>query len=220
LLPVGVLVVLFLRFGHAPLKYTKCARAYNDAPVQYMHPNTYYYNSKVFVCSVPCPSHFDASQAAQQCDLGICKGVGHVDCRGGEYPDANGNFLNPFGTAFLNAGRQWTTELCNQDSDGDGKTNGQELGDPCCVWTPGKPSPVPADYRISHPGHAKDVTDAQGPTEAECQALRESQGAAGAFNQQTWLDETFNEGEDRLNLTFRCACTRIASAVDKQWPAS
>ena len=24
--------------------------------------------------------------------------------------------------------------LCQEDSDGDGLTNGAELGDPCCVW--------------------------------------------------------------------------------------
>lgn len=63
-------------------------------------------------------------------------------------------------------------ELCNEDSDGDGKTNGEELGDPCCVWHSAALSTVEADYRISHPGHAEDVTESAGPTASECQALQ------------------------------------------------
>ncbi|TMW66314.1 hypothetical protein Poli38472_004079 [Pythium oligandrum] len=42
---------------------------------------------------------------------------------------------NDFGKAFATAGKEWTEELCKADSDGDGQTNGEELGDPCCVWT-------------------------------------------------------------------------------------
>jgi len=34
----------------------------------------------------------------------------------------------------------WFT-VCAHDADGDGVTNGAELGDPCCVWTPGMPVP-------------------------------------------------------------------------------
>ena len=50
---------------------------------------------------------------------------------------------------FKNSNKTWTIELCNLDSDGDGKTNGEELGDPSCVWTPGKEPKVPAK---NHPG--------------------------------------------------------------------
>lgn len=34
--------------------------------------------------------------------------------------------------AFAAAGHVWTKELCQADSDGDGATNGAELGDPNC----------------------------------------------------------------------------------------
>ncbi len=37
---------------------------------------------------------------------------------------------NAFGDAFLREGREWTLRLCMSDSDGDGLTNGEELGDP------------------------------------------------------------------------------------------
>nr|KAG5695070.1 hypothetical protein BaRGS_032563 [Batillaria attramentaria] len=44
----------------------------------------------------------------------------------------------------------WSSTLCRLDSDGDGLTNGQELGDPDCVWTPGQ---IPARTTgITHPG--------------------------------------------------------------------
>lgn len=39
--------------------------------------------------------------------------------------------------------------LCNKDSDGDMKSNGEELGDPHCVWSKGKKPEGPA---TSHPG--------------------------------------------------------------------
>jgi hypothetical protein len=94
-------------------------------------------------------------------------------------------------------------ELCNADSDGDGKTNGEELGDPCCVWKPTALLTVGEDYRISHPGHAEDTTASPGPTPAECKALRDSEGAAKAFDREAWVESLYNEGEVRSNLTFR-----------------
>ncbi|KAL3870612.1 hypothetical protein ACJMK2_038660 [Sinanodonta woodiana] len=73
----------------------------------------------------------------------IWRGVGHNNPLGGGQ-------RNPFGLAFHAAGNQWTTSLCQQDSDGDGKTNGQELGDPDCVWSRGQaPS---KSTGLSHPG--------------------------------------------------------------------
>lgn len=42
--------------------------------------------------------------------------------------------LTAFGEDFAAAGNKWTKELCEKDSDGDGQSNGAELGDPCCEW--------------------------------------------------------------------------------------
>ena len=37
------------------------------------------------------------------------------------------------------------------DSDEDGRTNGEELGDPQCVWEEGE-VPEATNFQISHPG--------------------------------------------------------------------
>lgn len=48
---------------------------------------------------------------------------------------------NVFGEDFVKFGWRWTSELCHADSDGDGLTNGEEVGDPDCVWQQGDPDP-------------------------------------------------------------------------------
>jgi len=75
--------------------------------------------------------------------------------------DAQGNPRNDFGTdaqsslepgvAVGNAHVVWS-ELCPLDSDDDGWTNGEELGDPECLWIRGDADPV-ADI-VYNPGSA------------------------------------------------------------------
>ena len=75
--------------------------------------------------------------------------MGHVDYTGG-------GPLNLFGKAFRKANFEWTHELCRADTDGDGESNGQELGDPCCLWKTGK---VPMrQWGLSHPGESHSTT--------------------------------------------------------------
>lgn len=72
----------------------------------------------------------------------------------------DGNQLNPFGEAMLadfltpgavgSADVVWGPAFAALDSDGDGATNGQELGDPEGTWLPGDPAPV----SFSFPGFA------------------------------------------------------------------
>ena len=51
------------------------------------------------------------------------------------------------------------------DSDGDGQTNGQELGDPCGVWSSGE---SPSYEDASHPGDAESLVEA--PPQDQCSA--------------------------------------------------
>ncbi|XP_048748779.1 tyramine beta-hydroxylase-like [Ostrea edulis] len=69
-------------------------------------------------------------------------GVGHRN-------ELGGGSRNPFGEDFDAAGKIWTRELCMKDSDGDSKTNGEELGDPDCVW---RENAIPDKNAFSHPG--------------------------------------------------------------------
>ncbi|KAE9045821.1 hypothetical protein PR003_g2188 [Phytophthora rubi] len=78
--------------------------------------------------------------------------LGHVNPSGG-------GATNAFGSAFEAAGHQWTAGLCQEDSDGDGATNGEELGDPCCSWTPSAGSS--STLSPTHPGVPNSFTAAQ-----------------------------------------------------------
>ncbi|XP_060580835.1 DBH-like monooxygenase protein 2 isoform X1 [Ruditapes philippinarum] len=71
------------------------------------------------------------------------EGVGHENYKGS-------GIRNSFGLDFEKNSKVWNTELCNKDSDGDGLTNGQELGDPDCTWTPG--TQPKTTENLSHPG--------------------------------------------------------------------
>ncbi|KAF4676300.1 hypothetical protein FOL47_006456 [Perkinsus chesapeaki] len=42
--------------------------------------------------------------------------------------------VNGFGDAFEDSGEVWRDRYCVADSDGDGFSNGDELGDPCCIY--------------------------------------------------------------------------------------
>ncbi|XP_067657938.1 temptin-like isoform X2 [Haliotis asinina] len=55
----------------------------------------------------------------------------------------------PWRTDFRAEGYTWTVALCRRDSDGDGRSNGDELGDPNCTWPFGQTT---VSRNISHPG--------------------------------------------------------------------
>jgi hypothetical protein len=57
-----------------------------------------------------------------------------------------------FGGDFVVAMFKWTKDFCMKDSDGDGQTNGQELGDPCCEFEFRVNEKVRWTEGVSHPG--------------------------------------------------------------------
>lgn len=46
--------------------------------------------------------------------------------------------------------------ICQLDSDGDGRTNGEELGDPDCVWSKNGETNV-TNGELSHPGNLQQI---------------------------------------------------------------
>lgn len=80
-----------------------------------------------------------------------------IACHVNADPDADGTDRNVFGLAWGNntPAQTYNSLLAGLDSDGDGFTNGQELGDPAGTWVSGNPNPpgpafLPGDA-ASHP---------------------------------------------------------------------
>jgi len=74
----------------------------------------------------------NGSNVLNPCDGSAWPGVGHQN-------PAGTGARNQFGIDFAAANHTWTLALCRLDSDGDGKTNGEELGDANCNWTADDP---------------------------------------------------------------------------------
>ena len=64
-----------------------------------------------------------------------------------------GGGYNQFAADLAQAGGQWTKHLCSLDSDGDGITNGEELGDAACSWSPLEAPSVTDRTLLTHPGY-------------------------------------------------------------------
>eukprot|EP00405_Crypthecodinium_cohnii_P022868 CAMPEP_0206473480 /NCGR_PEP_ID=MMETSP0324_2-20121206/32887_1 /ASSEMBLY_ACC=CAM_ASM_000836 /TAXON_ID=2866 /ORGANISM="Crypthecodinium cohnii, Strain Seligo" /LENGTH=161 /DNA_ID=CAMNT_0053948411 /DNA_START=111 /DNA_END=596 /DNA_ORIENTATION=+ len=94
--------------------------------------------------------------------------LGHVNAEGD-------GIRNGFGHGFETAGEVWTKAFCQTDSDGDGASNGLELGDPNCTWTVGETPARTTD--LSHPGLASSKTTA---TESDADADSSGSTAVGA----------------------------------------
>ncbi|XP_045214816.2 spidroin-1-like [Mercenaria mercenaria] len=95
-----------------------------------------------------------------------CRGKGHWSAVG----HMSGGYTrqkNVFGQDFSRAGARWTRELCMKDSDGDGLTNGEELGDPQCTWRPGDQA---SETPKGHPGFCEEDRQKcdSGMTHDEC----------------------------------------------------
>ncbi len=65
---------------------------------------------------------------------------------------------NAFGLAFANNGHVWNATLAHLDSDGDGFSNGTELGDPNGTWTMGSPDPSGPVFNPGDPASHPTVT--------------------------------------------------------------
>jgi hypothetical protein len=114
------------------------------------------------------PDYIPTAPVDGQC--GTC----HLDPMGGGERNAFG--LDAEAT-ITGDGPDWSKLFC-ADSDGDGRTNGQELGDPCGTWTPGA-SPLRSEP-VSAPADADDVADVNDASACEGEPPPECAAPAGA----------------------------------------
>ena len=124
------------------------------------------------------------------------KGVGHEDRKGG-------GARNRFGVDFDNNNKEWTKELCQKDSDSDGKTNGEELGDPDCVWVKGSIPAITDLDHISHPGVCEPITS-PGCQEVNGFLAKHGCEALGLTTPSTdaWCPAIKEEGVESITYTF------------------
>jgi len=138
---------------------------------------------------VPCPSGMSGCVQGLEKDVAglVCKGLGHRTCEGATLP------LNPFGEALKSHDFTWTQELCEADSDNDGMTNGEELGDPCCLWAAySEESNYTKEFTPSHPGLASDTIP---------NYVRPSCSSTELVEKAPPLGE-YNPGEERRSVDF------------------
>jgi dopamine beta-monooxygenase len=157
---------------------------------------------------VPCPPGAYGCEDGAEIDCQparVCNGVGHATCSGGSMP------LNAFGQAFVDAGHKWTKALCEADSDGDGLTNGEELGDPCCLWQDGAtPSDYTRMFTPTHPGVKNSEMDKLSYSRPSCDQTEPVQKVS-SYNM-------FKDGEEQRSVSFRVNNYTIPEArTTYQW---
>ena len=191
------ILVLNLYFLHLQFELVSAKPSFLEAL-----PNAYF---------VPCSSHLpgcssDSDDGSRDAAREYCLGLGHQDCRGG----LKNRLLNKFGIGFIINEFKWTKQLCESDSDGDGYTNGEELGDPCCTWVKGsKSTDRHVRWPVSHPGYSQDTPVSEGRgAQTDAYAPPKPDGGTASERWQCEVnDETpvqgtnyrvYNDGEPRL----------------------
>ncbi|KAG1702284.1 hypothetical protein DVH05_010074 [Phytophthora capsici] len=130
------------------------------------------------------------------------KAIGHTDPNGG-------GIRNAFGRAFYDAGHAWTKELCMSDSDRDGQTNGEELGDPCCEWTEESAKAPLWTSGVSNPGDDASTSNKAKWPAYECSSATSSSKADSASASGT--DSDSGSSTSTASIVFPAAS--VSSAV-------
>lgn len=115
-----------------------------------------------------------------------CPPLGHKGCK-------DGAERNEFGLAFKAAGLKWTKELCEADSDGDGESNGSELGDPCCLWSPSNTNPK--GFRVTNLSHPGDATEDGSMVAPKCEDIADEGKEGGEDEGEEGGEEETSDGE-------------------------
>jgi len=130
-----------------------------------------------------------------------------------------GGMRNAFGKDFKRNGQVWDRCLCERDSDGDGKTNGEELGDPECKWKPGEIPEITALSKISHPGICNPIDSPECRLENNWEFCKEDDFACDAIKDEEV--RSFNlrfpkTSVPAVETTYICMLMDVP-AIDGDW---
>src|SRR5262245_21487251 len=98
-----------------------------------------------------------SASEARDCRVNLLPNGNKFSCSNCHLSAGGGGSRNPFGQAVFalvtpgSCAAFWSSALASADSDGDGRTNGTELGDPTGAWRPGMPNPGVA-AEVTNPG--------------------------------------------------------------------
>jgi len=150
----------------------------------------------------------------------------HVNAGGGGTLTTFGTAfaLGPDGASLSGDDHAWTSWLASQDSDGDGWSNGQELGDPFFLWATGD-GPSAGGY-LGNPGrNGSQTTNCSNlfSTKADCEATDSVPDdfdlcAVPAFNDCADSAACLNLGLNDDRGAYSCSCG--AGGSPNVWVAS
>ncbi|CAC5410877.1 unnamed protein product [Mytilus coruscus] len=124
---------------------------------------------------------------------------------------------NPFGEDFLRYGLTWNRYLCMTDSDGDGRTNGEELGDPTCEWE--QTNPTSLSTTVSHPGVCEPIDSpvcAQKPDNHKCSSQRKLDCPSFSRNDTEQLKINMTNAHVPIKLSSY-VCLEVRLPYDKDY---
>jgi len=121
--------------------------------------------------------------------------------------------MNVFGRDFAANGYVWNKTICEKDSDGDGKTNGEELGDPCCFFEFGDvQSEYSQTFTASHPGFKEGAQPAS-YSRPSCDSTKPAEKGIKLG--------LFNKGERQFTMDFKIdnylIPTKTTTYIDVAW---
>ncbi|XP_071096535.1 tyramine beta-hydroxylase-like isoform X2 [Haliotis cracherodii] len=143
-------------------------------------------------------------------------GLGHINALGG-------GSRNNFGKDFAANGHTWTQDFCRLDSDGDGMTNGQELGDPNCVWNAGSDTAPSRTTQITHPGVCDPFDSPACAAKNEWVSCKGAELECDAINSPDVLNFTIRFPETEVpaeDTTYMCMIFDVPSDRDYHYIAS
>lgn len=133
-----------------------------------------------------------------------------------------------FGWDYMQTGGNWS-ELCKMDTNNDGLTNGQHLGDPCCQWRPSTDVfslGAHREYRRWHLTHPSETSGVSQANMNETQSLKDSPTAcSGGYDVATYKQQFvafyFHNAEgEHTDVSYhplKAVCFILMLAVMAHW---